>query len=148
MIAWNYLNKKSATINALSDYMNMAKIIDITPDEIKFLEDGMYKINSSSIDGLSKSHDNKGDEVLCKTIDKIDVLKERYRQAKEFMTWFEPAWNMLKEEDKILLSEFYFKDQSKTRSYANLVEKLCYSERNLRIIKDKVTDKLSKLLFG
>ena len=40
----------------------------------------------------------------------IDVLKERYRQAVEYMAWFVPAWEELTEDERYVLEAFYGED--------------------------------------
>ena len=35
---------------------------------------------------------------IVDAIEEIDVLKERYRRAVEYMDWFRPAWEELSED--------------------------------------------------
>lgn len=148
-VAWKYLNKQSATINALRDYKNMQRVIEITPEEIKACREDMGNPRSSNFDGMPHQRDvHSGENKLCKALDKLDVMKERYRQAVEFMDWFKPAWDSLNEEEQLLLSEFYLKEQSKTYASIRLADKLNYEERQIRRLRDKAVEKLTLFLFG
>lgn len=149
MIAWRYLNKQSAAINALRDYENMQRIVRITPDEIKAIHDGIASPRSAALTGMPRAKNNHaGEDRLCKALDRIEVLSERYKQAAEFLQWFEPAWDSMDDTEQLLLTEFYVKDQSKTFAYVTLAAKLNYEERHLRRLKDKALEKLSLMLYG
>lgn len=52
-------------------------------------------------------------KALIACINEIDVLKERYRQALEYMDWFQPAWDALTEDEQYVLKEFYLDDEQK-----------------------------------
>ena len=41
-----------------------------------------------------------GRDRIIKGIEEIDILKERYRQAMEYMAWFLPAWEELSEDER------------------------------------------------
>lgn len=149
MIAWKYLNKQSATINALRDYENMLRVIEITPEEIKAVQEAMSSPPSAKLDGMPHQRNiRSGESMLCKAIDKLDVLSERYKQAVEFMNWFKPAWDSLDEEEQLLLREFYLKEQSKTYASIRLADMLNYEERQIRRLRDKAVAKLTLFLFG
>ncbi|MGN0322405.1 MAG: hypothetical protein ACI4DZ_04745 [Oliverpabstia sp.] len=38
-------------------------------------------------------------------------MKERYRQALEYMEWFKPAWDALSEDERFVLEVFYTGDE-------------------------------------
>ena len=85
MIAWKYLNKPSATVAALQDYATMRDIINITPQETKELYDQMISVGSRPLNGLPTSwNPQAGEERLVKSLDTLDVIQERYRQAVEY----------------------------------------------------------------
>ena len=93
MIAWKYLNKPSATVAALQDYSTMREIINITPQETKALYDRMTSVGGRPLTGIPTSwNPQAGEDRLIKSLDTLDVIQERYRQAVEYMSWFEPAW--------------------------------------------------------
>ena len=83
-IIWKYLDKRSAAVDAFS---------------------------SPQLDGMPRSHNPQAsEERIVKGIEEIDVLKERYRQAVEYMAWFVPAWKELTEDERYVLEAFYGED--------------------------------------
>ena len=96
MIAWKYIDKPSAAISALQDYANMRSVINITPDEIKELYNRMISPRGTKITDMPKTKNNhRHEDMLVASMDKLDAMQERYRQAIEYMGWFEPAWGYL-----------------------------------------------------
>ena len=149
MIAWKYLDKHSATVCALKDFENMTCIINITPDEIKNANDDMTSLGSIVISDMPKvrnlhSQENK----ILNGISKIEVLKERYNQAVEFMDWFKPAWDSLCEEEQIILSEFYLFAGSKTDALQNVCQKLYIEKTCAYTRRDKSLNHLTAILYG
>ena len=107
-IMWKYLDKRQAAVAAIKDYESMQFIINTTDDEIKRTYDKMSGVSSPRWDGMPRVHNPQAtEERILNAIDEIDVLKERYRQAVEYMNWFEPAWNQLSDEDRYVLETFY-----------------------------------------
>ena len=91
-IIWKYLDKRSAAVDALKDYSNMKFIIGNTDDEIKTAYEKMGGISSPQSDGMPHAHNPHAlEDRMVKGIEEIDVLRERYRQAVEYMAWFLPA---------------------------------------------------------
>lgn len=149
MIAWKYIDKHSATIAAIRDYSSMKDVISITPENIKALYDRMAAPRSAKITGLPKfnnphSHENE----LADSIDRLDVMQERYNQAMEYMGWFEPAWGTLTEEEQNILSEFYANGNQRSGAAARLQVTLYYSERHIERMRSKSLSHLARMLFG
>lgn len=112
-IMWKYLDKRAAAIKAIGDYDNMQFIIRNTKDEITVESDRMVGVGSPNMDGMPHAHNPQaGEERILDGIEKIDILKERYRQAVEYMDWFQPAWDGLTEDDKYVLECFYQTESS------------------------------------
>jgi hypothetical protein len=149
MIAWKYLDKQTATINALKDYENMTCIISLTPDEIKATGDDMISPRSSSLDDMPRSRNlHSHEDMIINNISKMDVLNQRYKQAVEFMGWFKPAWDTLSEEEQTILSEFYLVKGSKTDALQNICERLNIEKTCAYTRRDKSLKHLSTLLYG
>lgn len=149
MIAWKYLNKPSATVAALQDYSTMREIINITPQETKELYDRMISVGGRQITCLPTSwNPQAGEERLVKSLDTLDVIQERYRQAVEYMNWFEPAWATLSDVEQTILREFYMSDSLRSGATARLQQRLNYSERQVHRIRAQALKRMSHLLFG
>jgi len=149
-IVWKYVDKINATINALKDYKNMQRIVEITPARIReaVTKESISLCNDNCAEANSEFDNRWQGVVIMAEPDSLDVMKERYRQAAEFMEWFKPAWDSLSNDEKLLLSEFYCKEQSKTYASMRLAEKMNYEERQIRRLRDKAVKRLSVLLFG
>ena len=149
-IMWKYLDKRSATIAALKDYESMQFIIKHTGDEIRSQQDKMVGVASPNWDGMPHAH-NPGapEDRIVNGIEEIDILKERYRQAVEYMEWFQPAWDQLTENERYVLEVFYMDSNSYgsnavyyVASYFQVEQTTAYKRKN------RALDRLTVLLFG
>lgn len=144
-IGWCYLDKRDATVRALKDYDSMKFIIEHTDEKIKAVSDQMISIGSPGFEEHIRTDNPKaGEDKLIKMIDEIDTLKERYRQAVEFMDWFEPAWKKLSEDERFILEAYYQDNMT--------VEEVC---QHFHIVRNtfypkklRALDHLTKLLYG
>ena len=149
-IMWKYLDKRSATIAALKDYESMQFIIKHTGDEVCSQQDKMVGMASPNWDGMPHAH-NPGapEDRIVNGIEEIDILKERYRQAVEYMEWFQPAWDQLTEDERYVLEVFYMDSNSYgsnavyyVASYFQVEQTTAYKRKN------RALDRLTVLLFG
>ena len=86
-IIWQYLDKRSAAVNALKDYSSMAYILAHTDEEIAQVHEDTTTLGSPAFTDMPGSSPNpqSGEMRIIAAIDEIDVLRERYRQAKEYL---------------------------------------------------------------
>lgn len=148
-VIWKYLDKRSATVNALKDFRNMQFIIDHTGDEIKEAYRRMSGTGSPQFDGMPHAHNPQaGEERIIKGIDEIDVLKERYRQAVEYMAWFKPAWEELTEEERYALEVFYSEEESQTGAVYDICDRFHIERSSAYNKKNRALWKLVTLLYG
>lgn len=149
-IVWKYLDKRSAAVDALKDYGSMKFIIDHTDDEIREAYQKMGGVSSPQYDGMPHSHNPKaGEDRIMKGIEEIDVLKERYRQAMEYMAWFVPAWNELTEDERYVLKTFYGESNEYGSNAADEVADYFQIERaSAYRRKNRALERLTILLYG
>jgi len=149
-IVWQYLDKRSAAISALKDYDSMAYIIEHTGEDIALLQDRMAAPRASMLTGMPSVHNpTAGENRLAAGIDEIDVLKERYRQALEYMEWFKPAWETLSEDERFILKEFYFgDDQKQIDAVYNICDRYNVERSSAYNKKNRALQHLTLLLFG
>lgn len=81
-------------------------------------------------------------------IDKLDILRERYSQAIEYMKWFEPAWSSMTDAEQRILSEFYMGDNQKSGATYRLINELNYSESHVERLRAAALNHLRGLLYG
>lgn len=149
-VIWKYLDKRSAAVDALKDYSSMRFIIDHTDEEIKAAYEKMSGISSPQFDGMPHSHNPQAaEDRIIKGIEEIDVLKERYRQAVEYMAWFLPAWEELSEDERYVLEAFYGETNEYGSSAADEVADYFQIERaSAYRRKNRALERLTILLFG
>ena len=149
-IMWKYLDKRSATIAAIKDYESMQFIINSTDDEIKRVHEKMTSVGSPKWDGMPRTHNPQAsEERILKAIDEIDILKERYRQAVEYMDWFKPAWEQLPDDDRYCLETFYGDGNTYGSSAAYYIAEYLHIEQPTAYKrKNRALDRLTVLLFG
>ena len=149
-IMWKYLDKRQAAVAAIKDYESMQFIINTTDDEIKRTYDKMSGVSSPRWDGMPRVHNPQAtEERILNAIDESEVLKERYRQAVEYMNWFEPAWNQLSDEDRYVLETFYGDANSYGSSAAYYIAEYLHIEQPTAYKrKNRALDRLTVLLFG
>ena len=149
-IIWRYLDKRSATIAAVKDYDAMKFIIENTDDEVLEVRDKMTGVGSPNWDGMPHAHNpSAGEDRILKGIEEIDILKERYRQAAEYMEWFQPAGDELSEDEQYVLEVFY-QDENSYGSYAvdTVAERYGIEHTSAHKKKNRALDHLTVLLFG
>ena len=148
-IIWKYLDKRSAAVDALKDYKSMKFIIDHTDDEIKNAYEKMSGVSSPQFDGMPRSHNPQAaEERIIKGIEEIDVLKERYRQAMEYMAWFLPAWEELSEDERYVLATFYSDEERQTDSIYDICDRFQIERSSAYNRKNRALGKLVTLLYG
>jgi hypothetical protein len=149
-IAWKYLDKKSAAVEALKDYSIMEFIIRSYPADMEEAREDMVSYRASVLSALPKAHDPKAGETrLAATIDEIDVIRERYRQALEFMEWYHPAWDALHEDERFVLGEFYRNDEDSQKDAVDGICRRFTIERSSAYNrKNRALAKLALLLYG
>lgn len=149
-IIWKYLDKRSAAVDALKDYGSMKFIIGHTDDEIKSAYKKMGGVSSPQLDGMPRSHNPQASEDrIVKGIEEIDVLKERYRQALEYMAWFLPAWEELTEDERYVLQTFYGEDnQYGASAIYDICDRFGIERSSAYNRKNRALSHLVTLLFG
>ena len=150
-IIWQYLDKRSAAVNALKDYSSMAYIIAHTDEEIAQVHEDTTTLGSPAFTDMPGGSPNpqSGEMRIIAAIDEIDVLRERYRQAKEYMEWFQPAWDSLSEDERYVLEAFYGEDNQYGSNAADDVADYFQIERaSAYRRKNRALERLTILLFG
>ncbi len=149
MVAWKYIDRTAAAKAALRDYDNMKTIISNTPDSIKDMYEQMTSPRSMVMTGLPTAHNlHAGEDTLSNQLDTLDILRDRYRAAVEYMSWFKPAWNALTDDEQYILRESYMGASFRSGSTARIMTENHYSERHVERLRSKALRRLQILLFG
>ena len=127
----------------------MEFILDHTDEEIKKAETKMYGVGGQGMDGLPHGRDVKSFENrIISGIEEIDVLKERYRQAKEYMTWFEPAWENLTDDERYVLDAFYMSGGTQESGAILVADHYNIDRSSAFRRKNRAVDHMSLMLYG
>lgn len=145
-----YLDKRAAAINAVKDYPSMVFIIASTDELIARRREEMIDIRSPSVtdDPKVEGHVSRT-EKLNAALEDIDVLKERYQSAKQFLEWYEPCWNELSDDEQYILSEFYQQhDDESVAAIYRICAELGIEKSTAYNKKNAAVQHLSLLLYG
>lgn len=149
-IAWRYLDKRGAAINALKDYESMKYVLTQVAEDITLIKTSMAKIDTPLLSDLPKNQRNvrSKENIVTKHLDAIDVLRERLSCAQEFCAWFEPAWFGLSEAERYVLSCFYL-NETEIRDCVSTICDCFHIERSSAYKrKDRALSHLTLLLYG
>ena len=148
-ISWSFLDKRNATKEAVRAYNNMKFIVNHTEDEIKKVRQRMGGATSPILDGMPHNHNPQNREnSLLAGIAEIDLLKERYRQAVEYMDWFKPAWEQLSDEERYVLDVFYMNGEESGDGIELIMQHFNIERRSAYNRKNRSLARLAVLLYG
>ena len=107
-------------------------------------------LSSPKLDDMPKAHNpTAGEDRTIKAIEEIDLLRERYRQACEYMTWFQPAWDALSEDDRFVLDAFYSSENCYGSGAADAVcDHFSIERTSAYRKKNRALENLTTLLYG
>ena len=149
MIAMSYVDKRYAAKGALRDYQTMLRVMDITPDDIKAAYEDATAPRMPALSHAPAVRDPLAGELkLAAAIDDMDMMRERYRGAVEFIAWFEPAWKALSEQERVILREFYMSGSFKSGATERLQEHLGCSLKHVERLRGRALSRLALLLYG
>lgn len=148
-VMWKYLDKRAAVSHVLEDYEDMKFILDHTEEEVQAERVRMEGIGSPNMDGMPHAHNPQaGEDRILDGLEKIDVLKERYRQAVEYMAWFQPAWEKMSEDEQYVLDAFYRQNDYGAEAAKDVGEHLGIERNSVYKKKNRALDHLVLLLYG
>lgn len=149
-IIWKYLDKRSATIDAIRDYSSMEFIIENTDEKIRAEHDKMSGLRSPMYSDMPSGghNDTAGEDRIIDGIEKIDVLKERYRQAVEYMDWFQPSWDKLNDEEQDVLRTFYIDIEYGDNPVNLIADRYQIEQTSAYKKKNRALDHQVVLLYG
>lgn len=149
-IMWEYLDRRSAAIAAIKDYESMQFIISSTDSAIQAERDKIEAVRSPCWDGMPHVHDpDAAEDRVIEGIEEINILKERYRNAVEYMSWFQPAWEQLREDEQYVLESFYGNGNCYgSNVVSSIAEHFGIEHTSAYKRKNRALDRLSVLLFG
>ena len=148
-IGWSFLDKRNATKEAVRAYNNMNFIVKHAHEEMQEVRGRMGGATSPILDGLPHNHNPQNREnSLLAGIDEIDILKERYRQALEYMDWFKPAWEQLSDDERYVLDVFYMNGDESGDGIEQIMRQFKIEKSSAYSRANRSLNHLSMLLYG
>ena len=148
-ISWSFLDKRNATKEAVRAYNSMKFIVSHMVDDIKEVRQRVGGATSPILDGLPHNHNPQNRENgLLAGIDEIDLLKERYRQAVEYMDWFRPAWEQLNDDERYVLDVFYMNGEEDSGGINTIMKQYKIEKSSAYNRKNRSLNHLAMLLYG
>lgn len=146
-ISWSFLDKRKAAINAMEAFDSMDFIVKHSDEEIQRVENRMVGVGSQNLDGMPHAHNPQtAEDRILTGIEEIDTIKERYRQAVEYMNWYMPAWSQLSEDERYVLEMFYTDEIEspalRVAEHFEIERSSAYNKKN------RALDHLTMLLYG
>jgi len=148
-IAWTYLDKRGAAVDALKDFASMEYIIANHAEDEEAIREDMTAVSAPALGGQPSGYNpHAGEARLAAQLDEIDVLKERYRQALEYMAWFRPAWTELSEDERFVLTAFYQHDGKQEDAVGLISDRFKIERSSAYKKKNRAIQHLAVLLYG
>ena len=144
-----YLDTRKAAISALQDFAVMEQIIDTTDEQIKTAYDDVTTPASSKLDGMPRHMDlHAGEMRVAATLDRIDIYRARYAQAREYMAWFLPAWQLLTDDDRFVLEAFFLGDGTQDEAVQTVCDHFYVERTSAYQKKSRALARLASALYG
>ncbi|MSS85331.1 hypothetical protein FYJ24_11330 [Actinomycetaceae bacterium WB03_NA08] len=145
-----YLDTRKAAINALEDFALMENLAELPAEEMgEQLRADLEAPASPRLDGMPGAHDPKAGEArVCATLDKIDFLGERRRQAREYLDWFLPAWARLTDDERFVLETFFLGNGSQEEAVERISDHFYVERSSAYRRKNRALERFAKALYG
>ncbi|TRX47085.1 hypothetical protein FNY88_10905 [Corynebacterium guaraldiae] len=144
-----YLDTRKAAIAALCDFALMEHAADHTHHVADELRTGLASPASPRLDGTPPGRDShSGEARLAATLDKIDLIAERQREARQYMDWFLPAWEVLSEDDRFILETFFLGDGSQEERVQVIADRYYIEKDSVYRRKNRALDRFAIALYG
>ena len=148
-VIMKYFNKRQGTIEALQDHDLMEAILQNTHDDVKAAYGKMIGLGSPQVTGMPSAHNNKsGEDRIIRGLDDVALLRERYADAKEYMDWFNKAWDGLTIDEQYILRVCYTSHLSPSLAIEEVSAHFNIERTSAYKKKNRALDRFSVLLFG
>ena len=148
-ITWRYVDRRAAAINALRDYATMEAIIESTPDDLKAIEADVPGISSPVLDGSRRAFNpTAAEDKILRHLERIDNRTRKYLQAKDYMDWFNPAWQALSEDERWMLEVFYLSEDERRNAVDDICEHFAIERSSAYNKKNRALERFTALLYG
>ena len=144
-----YLDTRKAAIAALQDYAVMEQIIESTDEQIKAAYADAASPASPRMDGTPPSGDlHASENRIVASIERIAAYKARYLQARQYMDWFLPAWEVIAEDDRFILEGFFLSEGTQDEKVSMIADHFYVERDTVYRRKNRALDRFATALYG
>ncbi|WIK63958.1 hypothetical protein [Gleimia hominis] len=144
-----YLDTRKAAIAALQDYAVMEQIIESTDEQIKAAYADAASPASPRMDSTPPSGDlHASENRIVASIERIDAYKARYLQARQYMDWFLPAWEVIAEDDRFILEGFFLSEGTQDEKVSMIADHFYVERDTVYRRKNRALDRFATALYG
>ena len=132
---WDYFDYRKAAIGVLQDYATQAVILQQGDGYANELKASLTSIGSPRFDGLPRGNNRHAGEA-------------RNQKAQAYMDWFNPAWESLSDDDRLVLEVFFLDDLSAEDAAVKVAEHFYVERKTAFAKKQRALARFARLLFG
>lgn len=144
-----YLDTRKAAIAALQDYAVMEQIIESTDEQIKAAYADAASPASPRMDSTPPSGNlHASENRIVASIELIDAYKARYLQARQYMDWFLPAWEVIAEDDRFILEGFFLSEGTQDEKVSMIADHFYVERDTVYRRKNRALDRFATALYG
>ena len=144
-----YLDTRKAAIAALQDYAVMEQIIESTDEQIKAAYADAASPASPRMDGTPPSGNlHASENRIVATIERIDTYTARYAEARQYMDWFLPAWEVIAEDDRFILEGFFLSEGTQDEKVSMIADHFYVERDTVYRRKNRALDRFATALYG
>ncbi|WP_234914697.1 hypothetical protein [Corynebacterium belfantii] len=121
-----------------------------TSAEADQLREDLTSPTSARITGvhLHAKDPHAGEHRIAATLDKINLLAAREKEAREYLDWFLPVWAILSEDDRFVLENFFLGEGSQDERVAMIGDHFYIQRDSVYRRKNRALDRLVTALYG
>lgn len=82
------------------------------------------------------------------SIERIDAYKARYLQARQYMDWFLPAWEVIAEDDRRILEGFFLSEGRQDEKVSMIADHFYVERDTVYRRKNRALDRFATALYG
>ena len=150
MIAYKFVDWEQTTIRALKSYEAMKHCIDTADEALLKADDRLYSLKGATTGKEPvQGGGSRPEDAWATAIDHKTVIMDKLGKAKEYMAWFQPAWDKLTEPERVVLYERWIVHRDDKGGWVNSVKARLFIEQSQCYERSsEALERLCMLLYG
>ena len=88
------------------------------------------------------------EDKILRHLERIDNRTRKYLQAKDYMDWFNPAWQALNDDERWMLEVFYLSEDERRNAVDDICERFAIERSSAYNKKNRALERFAALLYG